>query len=119
MCSPLATGSRQASWTIWARCRGGNLLGTAHAGSLQQEFLQAALLVTAAGTPDGGPTTLQTGSNRLAGFPRGDSQHDTGTLDLEEGQVAAVCHGLQNGSIRSSDSQGMGLSATHGETSDA
>jgi hypothetical protein len=24
MCSPFATGSRQASWTICARCRGGN-----------------------------------------------------------------------------------------------
>jgi hypothetical protein len=53
------------------------------------------------------------------GFPRGDSQHDAGTLDLKEGQVAAVCHGLQNGSIRSSDGEGMGLSATHGEISDA
>jgi hypothetical protein len=55
----------------------------------------------------------------LDGFARGDGQHNAGTLDLEEGQMAAVCYGSQKGSIRSSDRHGVGLSATHGETSDA
>src|SRR5829696_3565261 len=96
MCRSRATGSRQASSTIWARWRGGNLLRAAQARLVQQEGLQPALLVAAADTPDGGPVTLQPGGDRLDGFTRGDGQHDAGTLDLEERQVAAVCHASQN-----------------------
>src|SRR4051794_32514982 len=88
MCSPLAMGSRQASSTIWARWRGGNLLGTPQERIVQQEFLQAALLVAATDTPDGGPITLQAGSDGLDGFPGGHGQHNAGMLNLEEGQVA-------------------------------
>src|SRR4051794_12261896 len=62
-CNPSATGSRQASWTTWARCRGGNLLGTPLARGVQKEFLQATLLVAAADAPDRGPVALQPGSD--------------------------------------------------------
>src|SRR5262245_3503549 len=95
MCRPSAIGSRQASSTIWARCRGGNLLGTADPRSVQQEFFQPALLVAAADPPDGGPITLQPGSNVLDLLPRGDGQHDPGMLHLEPGQAATVGHGAQ------------------------
>src|SRR5688572_19781202 len=96
MCSPRAMGSRQASWTIWARCRGGNLLGAAQAGFVQQESPPAALLVAAADAPDGGPVTLQAGRDGLDRLPGGDGQHDAGMLDLVEGQVAAARHRAQD-----------------------
>ena len=114
MCSPSATGSRQANSTIWARWRGGNLLGTPQERLVQQEFLQAALLVAATDTPDGGPITLQAGGDGLDGFPCSNGQHNAGMLDLKEGQVATACHCTQNGSVRISHRQGMRLSATHG-----
>jgi hypothetical protein len=84
---------------------------------VQQELLQAPVLVAATNTPDGGPITLQAGGDRLDGFPGGNGQHDARMLDLEEGQVTAACHGLQNGNISGSDRQGMRLSATHGDAS--
>src|SRR5262249_35401579 len=117
MCKPSAIGSRQASWTIWAHWRGGNRLRTSQAGFLQQEFLQAALLVTAAHPPDRGAVTLQARRHRLDGLPGGHGEHDARVLNLKEGQVTAACHGLQEGSIRGSDGQGTRLSATHGNTS--
>src|SRR5438874_11601604 len=83
MCKPSAIGSRQASSTIWARWRGGNLLRTSRAGFVQQEFLQAALLVTAADAPDSGSITLQAQGHGLDGFPRGDGEHDAGVLNLK------------------------------------
>src|SRR4051812_41201323 len=69
MCSPLATGSRQASWTIRALCRGGNLQRPPRAGVVQQEFGKAAPLVASAHSPDGGPVAFQAscdGPDRLA-----------------------------------------------------
>src|SRR5207244_786549 len=117
MCKPSAIGSRQASSTIWARWRGGNLLRTSQAGLVQQECLQAALLVTAADTPDRGAVALQARGHRLDGLPRGNGEHDAGVLDLKEGQVAAARDGLQDRSIRSRHGQGTRLSATHGNTS--
>jgi hypothetical protein len=116
MCSPSAIGSRQARATIWARCRGGNLLRTSQAGLVQQEFLQAALLVTAADTPDRGSVTLQARGHRLDGLSGGHGEHDAGVLNLEEGQVAATRHSSQDRSICDSDGQGTRLSATHGNT---
>jgi hypothetical protein len=78
-------GSRQASLMIWARWRGGNLLRTAHAEFVQQESLQAALLVAATDAPDRGPVTLQTIGYRLDGFTAGNGQDDAGMFDLKEG----------------------------------
>src|SRR5438067_2204284 len=97
MCSPSATGSRQASSTIWARCRGGNLLRTPQPGVVQQELLQPAPLVAATDTPDGGPITFRLGGDRLNRFAGSDSQNDAGVLDLEPGQASVVSHRLQDG----------------------
>ena len=104
MCSPSAIGSRQASSTIWARCRGGNLLGTPDAGVVQQEVFQPSLLVTATDPPDGGPVALQARGDRLDRLAGGDSQHDPGMLDLEPGQAATAGHRLQDGGIGVSNS---------------
>src|SRR5262249_59216301 len=75
MCNPSAMGSRQASWTIWARWRGGNLLGTSLAGFVHQELLQAALLVAATDAPDGGPIALQSRCD-IADALSGSAGHD-------------------------------------------
>ena len=119
ICSPSATGSRQASSTIRARCRGGNLLGTPEAGVVQQEFFQSAPLVTAADAPDGGPVALHPGGDRLDRLPGGDGQHDPGVLDLEPGQAATVGHALQDGGVRIGHRQRARSASTHGATSDA
>ena len=119
MCSPSAIGSRQASSTIWARWRGGNLLGTPDARVVQQEFFQPTPLVTATDPPDGGPVALQPTGDRLNRFPGGDSQHDPGMLDLEPGQAATVSHALQDGSVRVGNGQGARSASTHGVISGA
>ena len=117
ICSPSAIGSRQASSTIWARWRGGNLLGTPAAGGVQQEFFQAALLVTAADPPNGRPVTLQVRGDRLDRFASSDGEHDAGMLNLEPGQTATAGHRFQDRGIRISNSQEARFSATHGATS--
>src|SRR5215212_11154855 len=119
MCKPSAIGSRQAKSTIWARCRGGNLLRTAHAGFVQQERLQAALLVAASHTPDGAGITLQAVGYGPDGFASGDGQDEAGMLNLEPGQVPGSGNGLEDRQVRSRDAQGARFPATHGRTSDA
>src|SRR5262249_7386753 len=99
MCSPLAIGSRQASWTIWALCRGGNLLGTPRAGFVQQEFGKATLLVASAGPPDGGAVAAELGGYLADGIARSDSQDDACVLDLEPTEAAVVCHYFQDGDV--------------------
>jgi len=89
-------GSRQANLMIWARWRGGNLLRTAHAGFVQQEGLQAALLVAACDTPDGGRITLQAVGEVPDGFPGGHGQDDACVLDLEPGQMPGAGNGLED-----------------------
>src|SRR5215472_2082501 len=86
MCNPSATGSRQASSTTCARCRGGNLQRVPQAGLVQQEPLPTALLVAAADPPDGGRVALHAGGDRGNGFAARDGQHDAGMLDLEPRQ---------------------------------
>jgi hypothetical protein len=117
MCSPSVMGSRQASSTIWARCRGGNLLGATQARLVQQEGLQPALLVAAADAPDGGRVTLQASGDRPDGLPGGHSQDDTGMLDLEPGQSPGSGNALQDGEVRGSDTQGARFPTTHRSTS--
>src|SRR4029453_12093810 len=100
MCNPSVTGSRQASSTIWARARGGNLLRAAQAGLVEQKMLPAAGLVAAAGTPDGGPVTPQAVSDGVDRLPAGDGEDDAGVLDLVEAQASAVGHRFQDRSVR-------------------
>src|SRR5215831_11321834 len=86
MCKPLATGSRQASWTIWARWRGGNPPGAAGAGRRGQQPGQAALLVAAAGPPDGGLIALHLEGDGAGGHASGAGQDDAGPPDLIPGR---------------------------------
>ena len=111
-------GSRQANSTIWARCRGGNLLRSSLAGVVQQEFGQSALRVAAADTPDGGATTLQPTGNLLDPLPGRDGQHNASVLDLEPGQASAAGDGFQNGAVRSGDGDNGGFATAHGRTSE-
>src|SRR5690242_9488257 len=112
-CSPSATGSRQANSTIWARCRGGNLLGAPRAGVVQQELLQPAALVAPAGAPHGGPVAPQPGGDVADALAGGEGQDDAGMLHLEPGQPAAAGNGLQDGGIRRRDGQRARSSAAH------
>jgi hypothetical protein len=112
-------GSRQASSTIWARCRGGNLLRAAQARLVQQEGLQAALLVAAADAPDGGRVTLQARGYGRDGLTGGHGQDDAGMLDLEPGQPPGPGNSLQYRQIRVSNTQGARFPTTHRSTSSA
>src|SRR5207244_2396016 len=95
-CSPRASGSRQASATTCARCRGGNLLGPAGPGEVRQEGLQPAALVAAADPPDRGRVTPQAAGHRAGRLTAGDRQDDAGVLDLAPGQAATASDPLQD-----------------------
>jgi len=110
-------GSRQASWTIWARCRGGNLLGTPQAGFVHQETWQPLLFVAAADSPDRGPVAFQVVSDRLHRLARGNGQDDTSVLDLEPGKVSGPSDGLQDRKVCIEDRHGTRFSAAHGSPS--
>ena len=94
MCSPRATGSRQASWMIWARWRGGNPPGTPRAVGVGQQPSEAVLLVVAAEAPDSGGIALPARGDAVDRFASGNGQDDTGTLDLEEGECGLACDSL-------------------------
>src|SRR3954452_13796774 len=85
MCRPLATGSKQARATIWARCRGGNPLGASRTARGSQQAGQAMLLVAAAGSPDGGLVALDLEGNRTVPHTSGIGQHDASPTDLGPG----------------------------------
>jgi hypothetical protein len=104
---------------IWARCRGGKLLGTTGAGFVQQERLQAALLVAAADSPDRGRVALQAAGDGPDGFTGGYGQDDAGMLNLEPGQAPGSGNGSQDRQVSSSDGQGARFPTTHGRFPDA
>src|SRR5689334_19395643 len=81
MCSPLATGSRQARATIWAFCRGGNLQGPPRTWAVQQQFRKSAPLVAPADPPDGRPVALEACGDGLYRLTASDRQDDAGVLD--------------------------------------
>ena len=81
---------------IWARCRGGKLLGATRAGFVQQERLQAALLIAAADSPDRGRIALHAVGDGPDGFTSGHGQDDAGMLNLEPGQAPGSGNGLQD-----------------------
>ena len=119
MCSPPVIGSRQASSTIWARWRGGDLLRTAQAGFVQQESCQAALLVAATDAPDGGPVTLHPRATAWMGSPPATARTMRACWTWNQGRCRAPSDGLEDRKIRGSDGQGARFSATHGTTSGA
>src|SRR5262245_8924460 len=119
MCSPLAIGSRQASWTIWARCRGGNLLGPPRAGVVQQEFGKATPLIASADPPDGGGIAFQAFCDRPDRLASGDGQDDAGVLDLEETEAAMAGDRLQDRQVSLCHCQGARFAPAHGSASSA
>src|SRR5436305_1098115 len=94
MCNPRATGSRQASWMIWVRWRGGNPLGASRAVGVSQQPGETVLLVAAAAAPDGGWIALPSGGDAVDRFASSDGQNDTGTLDLKERERGLTCDAL-------------------------
>src|SRR5262245_57151133 len=113
ICSPSATGSKQANSTIWARWRGGNLLRAAQAGIIEQEFRQAALFVAAAHPPDRGRVAFQSAGDGLDRFTSGNGQDDACVLDLEPGQTSATGNRFKDGDIGGSERQRARLASTH------
>jgi hypothetical protein len=75
--------------------------------------VQAGLLVAAAESPDGGPVTLQAGSDCPGRFAGSDGKHDAGVLNLKEDQASALGHGFQDGEVGRGNGQRARLSATH------
>ena len=116
-CKPLATGSRQANSTIWARWRGGNLLGMSRAWIVGQDVLQATFSVALADPPDGGAIALQTTGDLAGTLSSGNGQDDPGMLDLEPSQTTIVRNELQDWSIRFGEGQRARLSTTHEQAS--
>lgn len=90
MCNPLATGSRHANATIWARWRGGNLLGVSRARIIGQDVPQPTFAVAPADAPDGGPIALQ---------------------------ATVVCNELQKRGVRFKEGQWARLPTTHEQAS--
>ncbi len=118
MCNPLATGSRQASSTTWARWRGGNLQRMSRAWVVLQELFQATVLVASADAPDGGSIAPQAVGEIAHALAGGNSQDDPGVLHLEPRQAAVLGDELQDGPIGCRDGQRAGSSTTHEGASD-
>ena len=116
MCRPLATGSRQASRTIWARWRGGNPGGAPGRVRRGQQAGQPRVLVAAAGPPDGRGIVLRLDGQELDRFPGGDAQDDPSPLDLVPGEGPLRAISCKIGASCGSDRQGARLSSTHGAT---
>ena len=119
MGSPSAIGSRQAYSTIWARCRGGNLLRPPESGVVQQKWRQPALLVATTDAPDGGPITAHLGGDGLDGFTGRDRQDDPSMLDLKPSQTTVASHTLKDGKIGRGDGHRARFASAHEDTSDA
>src|SRR5512142_3107471 len=117
MCSPLATGSRQASWTIWARWRGGNPVGMSRPAGRGQEPRQPGLLVAPARPPDGGLVALHLEGDRAGPHASGVGEHDPSTPDLIPGQRLAVGDLLECRQVNRGDGERSGSSSTPGATS--
>ena len=114
MCSPSATGSRQASSTIWAALEGGKSgRGARIAPRRSASSPPARSLVAAAGPPDGGRVALQAVGDGLAAFASGDGQDDAGMLDLEPGEGITPSDPPQDPIIGRCDGQGTRSSAAH------
>src|SRR4051794_3712143 len=103
MCNPLATGSRQASSTIWARCRGGKPGRTARSLGLFEEAAHPGLLVALAGAPDRTGVAFQAGGDRRGPVSRGDREDRPGAADLVPRRGLASCDLLQDGAVMSVD----------------
>ena len=87
MCSPRATGSKQANATIWARWRGGNRGEAPRSvrASICEQPRQAVASIALAGPPDRGLFALHLGRDGAGPFAGRDRQDDPRPLHLEPG----------------------------------
>jgi len=113
-CRPRAIGFRQASWTIWDRCRGGNPRRSPRALRGRDQPAEAVALVTTAGAPDGGRVALVGVGDCLNSTAVGDRQHDPGAADLEPGGAQTTGQPPERLLIIRGDRQRSGVSASHG-----
>jgi hypothetical protein len=117
MCNPSAIGSRQASWTICARWRGGNHGRSTRPLGGSQEARHPQAFVAVAGAPDGRLVTPGFDRHGSGPTPVGHFQDDSSPLNLKEGQGLAPGDLLQGRDIGRSDREGVRLTATHGANS--
>src|SRR3954447_9795796 len=116
-CSPRATGSRQASCTTRARCRGGKPFGPARTVRCRHQPLHSPPFVEAAGAPDRGAVASHPIGNGIDPLPVGDRQHGAGAADLEPWQRLAAGDLSQGGGIPRPERQVARFSTTHPDTS--
>jgi hypothetical protein len=116
MCSPSATGSRQASATIWARWRGGNGGGPTRppVPPIVEQTGQAVLTVAPAGPPDRGLVALHLVGDGPGPCARREGQDEPRALDLEEGQDLAMSDLAEDRFISGPDGEWVWFSTTHG-----
>jgi len=88
MCSPRATGSKQANATIRARWRGGNrgVPPRSFGAGIGQQPRQAVAPIALPGPPDRGLFALHLGGDGLGPLAVGDRQDDPRPLHLEPGR---------------------------------
>src|SRR4051794_25397058 len=119
MCSPWAIGSKQASSTIWARCRGGNPGRTARSRGVVQQPVEPALAGASAGAADGLDIALHLEGHDAGALPLGGRQDRPRPADLIPRQRLATRDLLRRDSIMGGDRQGRRSSTTHRTASDA
>src|SRR6516165_1273123 len=117
MCRPLATGSRQASSTIWARWRGGKPGRAARSLGLAQEARHPAVTVALAGASHGADVALQMGRGGRGPLPCGDGQDRSSATDLVPRQGLTPSDLLEDGSVMAADLERGRFPTTHGATS--
>src|SRR5260370_14287004 len=113
-CTPAATGSKYASWLIWACWRGGKLARSAHSARSLQQTCQPLPFITAAGSPHGVFVTLHLPGHRLGPLASGDPQDNPCPSDLEPRQRLTPRHLLEDGPVGRADGDGVRLASAHG-----
>src|ERR1700687_1776993 len=116
MCRPLAIGSRQASLTISARCRGGNPGRPPGSVWWCQEAGQSRVLVAAANPPNRRAVALRAEGQIVDRFSGSDAQDDLCPLDLIPGEGSTAGALLQERGIVGSNLQNQRFATTHGTT---
>src|SRR5262249_1021518 len=117
MCNPSAIGSRQASSTIWARCRGGKLLRTTRSGFVGQQGRQSPLFIAPTNAPGRCLITLHPEGHGLDALSGRNRQDEARMLDLKARQGTAVGDALEVGGILRSDDEGTRFPTAHGKLS--
>ncbi|HSU66995.1 MAG TPA: hypothetical protein VLJ39_09000 [Tepidisphaeraceae bacterium] len=112
-CNPRATGSRHASCTILARCRGGKPFGSARTVRCRHQPVHPTPFIEPAGPPDRGAIALHPVGHCTNPLAAGDRQHGAGTADLKPRQRLATGDLSQGGGILRSERQIAGFSTTH------